>query len=82
MLALYIYIVLDRNTKQTLSSFFCVGLSDNPLWINDLNVTLCRISLVKYKKNIKKHLKEYAEYHTLVICIIQVCQTCPNNVLT
>ena len=29
MLALYIYIVLDRNKKQNFGNFFCVGLSDN-----------------------------------------------------
>ena len=32
MLALYIYIVLDRNKKQILVIFYCVGLSDNPIW--------------------------------------------------
>ena len=43
MLALYIYIVLDRNKKQNFGNFFCVGLSDNPIWINGRNAMLCRI---------------------------------------
>ena len=47
MLALYIYIVLDRNRKQNFGIFFCVGLSDNPIWINGLIAMLCRIGLVK-----------------------------------
>ena len=50
MLALYIYIVLDRNKKQNFGNFFCVGLSDNPIWINGLIAMLCRIVLVKCNK--------------------------------
>ena len=50
MLALYIYIVLDRNNKQNFGNFFCVGLSDNTIWINGLIARLCRIGLVKCNK--------------------------------
>ena len=50
MLALYIYIVLNGNKKQNFDNFFCVGLSDNPIWINGLITILCRIGLVKCNK--------------------------------
>ena len=39
-------------TKHTVNKItnLQLGLSDNLLWINDFNVTLCRIGLVNYKK--------------------------------
>ena len=54
MLALYIFIVLDRNIKQNVSIFFCVELTDNLQWINDFNVTLYRIGLAKCKNMLEK----------------------------
>ena len=45
MLALYIYIVLDRNKKQNFGNFFCVRLSDNPIWINGIIHVIINILL-------------------------------------
>ena len=51
---------MDRNNKQNFGIFFCVGLSDNPIWINGLVATvamLCRIELVKCNKQLEKIFK-------------------------
>ena len=82
MLALYIYIVLDRKKKQNFGNFFCVGLSDNPIWINGLIAMLCRIGLVKCTNNKKKYLKEYAEYNTFDYKTYNMHKTCENSGVT
>ena len=72
MLALYTYIVLDRNKKQNFGIFFVSGYQIISYGLMALNET----------NNKKKYLKEYAEYNTFDYQTYNMHMTCEHSVVT